>query len=64
MRRGRQRKREFLEAVEEGLVQRLRERVKNDTGLNATLEQVAAKETDPYSAALNYLDSSLFRQTG
>ena len=59
-RRGRQRKREFLEAVEEGLAQRLRERVKNDTGLNATLEQVAAKETDPYSAALNYLDSSLF----
>jgi len=59
-RRGRQRKQEFLEAVEEVLAQRLRDKVESDPGLNATLEQVAAKETDPYSAALDYLDSSLF----
>ncbi|MCH7736165.1 MAG: methylmalonyl Co-A mutase-associated GTPase MeaB [Chloroflexi bacterium] len=60
VRRGRQRKREFLEAVEEVLAQRLRKKVENDPDLNATLEQVAAKETDPYSAALEYLESSLF----
>ena len=59
-RRARQRKREFLEAVEEVLAQRLRDKVENDPALNATLEQVAAKETDPYSAALEYLESSLF----
>ena len=59
-RRGKQRKREFLEAVDEGLAQRLREKVANDPELNAALEKVAAKETDPYSAALEYLESSLF----
>ena len=59
-RRGKQRKREFLEAVEEVLAQRLRNKVANDPDLNATLEKVAAKETDPYSAALEYLESSLF----
>jgi len=59
-RRGTQRKREFLEAVEEVLAQRLRKKVENDPDLNATLEKVAAKETDPYSAALEYLESSRF----
>ena len=59
-RRGLQRKQEFLEAVEEALAQRLRDRVESDPDLNATLEQVAAKETEPYSAALHYLESSLF----
>ena len=59
-RRGKQRKREFLEAVDEVLAQRLREKVANDPDLNAALEKVAAKETDPYSAALEYLESSLF----
>ena len=59
-RRGRQRRREFLEAVEEVLAQRLRDRVANDLSLNAILEKIAAKETDPYSAALEFLDSSLF----
>ena len=58
-RRAKQRKREFLEAVEEGLAQRLRTKVENDPDLNATLEKVAAKENDPYSAALEYLESSL-----
>ena len=58
-RRGRRRKREFLEAVEEVLARRLRNMVENDPELNATLEKVAAKETDPYSAALEYLESSL-----
>ena len=59
-RRERQRKREFLESVEEVLAQRLREKVENDPDLSATLEQVASKESDPYSAALEYLESSLF----
>ena len=59
-RRGRQRRREFLEAVEEVLAQRLRDRVENDPSLNAILEKIAAKETDPYSAALEFLDSSIF----
>ena len=58
-RRGTRRKREFLEAVEEALAQRLRDKVENDPDLNATLDKVAAKETDPYSAALEYLESSL-----
>ena len=57
-RRVRQRKREFLEAVEEVLAQRLRNKVENDPDLSATLEKVAGKETDPYSAALEYLESS------
>ncbi|HCP22812.1 MAG: methylmalonyl Co-A mutase-associated GTPase MeaB [SAR202 cluster bacterium] len=56
-RRGTKRKREFLEAVEEVLSQRLRDRVESDPGLIATLEEVSGKETDPYSAALEYLDS-------
>jgi len=59
-RRGRQRKGEFLEAVEEVLAQRLREKVKSDPDLSATLEKVAAKTTDPYSAALEYLGSGSF----
>ncbi|PKB71009.1 MAG: hypothetical protein BZY87_07930 [SAR202 cluster bacterium Io17-Chloro-G6] len=59
-RRETRRKREFLEAVEEVLAKRLRDKVENDPDLNATLEKVAAKETDPYSAALEYLESSLF----
>lgn len=59
-RRGTQRKREFLEAVEEVLSQRLRNLVEKDPDLIATLEKVAGKETDPYSAALEYLDSSRF----
>ena len=58
-RRASQRKREFLEAVEEVLAQRLRDKVENDPGLNATLEKVAAKEADPYSAALEYLKSAV-----
>jgi len=41
------------------LAQRLRDKVENDPALNATLEKIAAKETDPYSAALEFLDSSL-----
>ena len=60
IRRGVQRKREFLEAVEEALAQRLRDKVETDPDLNATLEKVASKEADPYSAALEYLESSLF----
>jgi LAO/AO transport system kinase len=59
-RRRSQRKREFLEAVEEVLAQRLRDKVENDPSLKATLDKVAGKEADPYSAALEYLDSSSF----
>jgi len=60
VRRGRQRRAEFLEAVEEVLAQRLRNRVVNDPDLIAILEQVSAKKADPYSAALEYLELSLF----
>ena len=59
-RRGRHRRQEFVEAVEEVLAQRLRNKVENDPDLIATLEKVAAKKTDPYSAALEYLESSFF----
>ena len=59
-RRESRRKREFVEAVEEVLAQRLRDKVENDPELNAALEKVASKESDPYSAALEYLESSLF----
>ena len=61
-RRGGQRRREFLEAVEEVLAQRLRDKVENDPDLNTTLEKVEAKETDPYSAALEFLESSFFSE--
>ena len=57
-RRGEHRTQEFLEVVEEELVRRLRHMVKTDPALLSRLEQIAAKEAEPYSAALEFLGSS------
>ena len=52
------RQQEFLETVEEEMVRRLKARVKEDPNLAATLEKVAIKEAEPYSSAMEYLDST------
>ena len=51
------RKEEFLEAVEEEMGRRWRGRVESDTNLANLLGQVADKRADPYSAAMEFLDS-------
>ncbi len=51
------RKEEFLEAVEEEMGRRWKLRVENDSNLTNLLRQVADKRADPYSAALEFLDS-------
>ena len=51
------RKEEFLEAVEEEMGRRWKLRVENDSNLTNLLRQVADKMADPYSAALEFLDS-------
>ena len=57
-RRGEHRSQEFLEVVEEELVRRLRRMVQTDPALLSTLEQVAAREAEPYSTALEFLVTS------
>ena len=57
-RRGEHRTQEFLEVVEEELVRRLRRMVQTDPSLLATLERVADRDAEPYSAALEFLGSS------
>ena len=57
-RRGDHRTQEFLEVVEEELVRRLRRLVQTDPSLLLVLDQVAAKDAEPYSAALDFLSSS------
>ena len=57
-RRGERRRQEFLEAVQEELNQRLNARLRDDPALIRTLEGIAAKEREPYSAALEFLDDS------
>ncbi len=57
-RRGDQRKREFLETVEEELGRRLKALVERHPALMATLEKVANREAEPYSSAMEFLDSS------
>ena len=57
-RRGEHRTQEFLEAVEEELIRRLRRLVKQDPDLTAILERVALKEAEPYSSALEFLKNS------
>lgn len=59
-RRALRRQREFLETLEEGLIRRLKGLVENDPNLVAMLEGVARKETEPYSAAMELLDSQPF----
>ena len=57
-RRGEHRTQEFLEAVEEELVRRLRRLVQTDPTLLAVMDRVAARESEPYSAAIEFLSSS------
>jgi LAO/AO transport system kinase len=56
-RRGAHRQREFLETVEEELGRRLKALVENDPALVATMEKVANREVEPYSSAMEFLDS-------
>ena len=51
------RKEEFLEAVEEEMGRRWRGRVESDAAVANLLQQVADKRADPYSAAMEFLDS-------
>ena len=57
-RRGEHRTQEFLEVVEEELVRRLRSLVQTDPELRSVLDQIAEKDAEPYSAALQFLSSS------
>ena len=57
-RRGEHRTQEFLEVVEEELVRRLRRLVQTDPLLLERLEQVASRDAEPYSAALDFLNES------
>ena len=57
IRRQQRREQEFLEAVEEELGRRLREMVKHDPEVACTIKGVAEKGLEPYSAALELLDS-------
>ena len=57
-RRGDHRTQEFLEVVEEELVRRLRRMVQTDPALLSVLENVATKDAEPYSAALDFLKNS------
>ncbi len=57
-RRGEHRTQEFLEAVEEELVRRLRRLVQTDPTLLAVMGRVAARDSEPYSAAIEFLTSS------
>ncbi len=59
-RRAERRRQEFLETVEEELGRRLRSLVEQDRALKATLEKIAEKEAEPYSAALELLESPSF----
>ena len=55
--RSKRRKQEFLEAVEEEVGRRLKALVEGDPTLIATLEKVAIKEAEPFSSAINFLES-------
>ena len=55
--RAQRRKREFLEAVEEEVGRRVKALVESDPTLIAMLEKVANKESEPFSSAINFLES-------
>lgn len=57
-RRGQHRAQEFLEVIQEELSRRLRQMVQTDPDLLARLARVAARQDEPYSAALDYLNHS------
>jgi LAO/AO transport system kinase len=56
-RRGLQRQKEFLDTVEEEVARRLRVLVEQDPALMDTLDKVANKDAEPYSSAIEFLDS-------
>ena len=49
---------EFLETVEEEMARRLKALVQRDPALIATLRDVANKRAEPYSAAMQFIDSA------
>ena len=57
-RRGLRRQKEFLETVEEEVARRLKVLVAKDPALIATLDEVANQEAEPYSSAMEFLDSA------
>ncbi len=57
-RRTERRKTEFVETIHEELNRRLKTRLESDPELIASLEQVANREAEPYSSALEFLASS------
>ena len=56
-RRSQRRQREFVEAVEEELGRRAKALLEGDSNLQATWESIYNRETEPYSAALEFLDT-------
>jgi len=61
-RRGLRRKEEFLETVAEGLNRRYRTLLEEDPRLKPILEDVVQGQAEPYSAAMELLDSRLIPQ--
>ena len=59
VRRERRREQEFLEAVVEELGNRLKEQVDENPKVRSTLKDVAGKKLEPYSAAIELLDSGI-----
>lgn len=57
-RRGDRRRREFLEAVQEELNRRLNALMEQDPVLARTLSEIATREREPFSAALEFLQDS------
>ena len=55
-RRARHRAQEFIEVVEEELIRRLRRQVQTDPALLSQLDRIAARQSEPYSAALEFLN--------
>ena len=58
-RRERRRENEFLEAVEEELGKRLKAEVDENPEVRAALNEVATKGLEPYSAAIDFLNSGV-----
>ncbi|HIN06990.1 MAG TPA: methylmalonyl Co-A mutase-associated GTPase MeaB [Dehalococcoidia bacterium] len=59
-RRGLNRQKEFLETVQEEMTRRLKARIEQDPTLIANLDRIANKESEPYSAALEFLENTGF----
>lgn len=57
-RRGDRRRREFLEAVQEELNRRLNTLMEQDPVLARTMAEIATREREPFSAALEFLEGS------